>query len=1075
MGSHGIGGIDRRRLLQGAGAAGAALGSGSASAAAFKPVLTVAGLEAQGLTEPMALDTQAVRLSWRLESRDRAVRQTHYRIQAASTPALLRAGKPDLWDSGEVASANSLDIAWAGKPLGSRRIVHWRVTVRDERGRTATSAPSRWEMGLLDPADWQAKWIAAETAIAKADREAGLLWVRGDRSTDKTPRYFRLAFELPKAGPVTLYSVCNFPATVWVDGEQIHRGPPRDTRSGSEPIAVTTHDLPAGRHVIAVAVKDPRGFNERKLKECATALMIRGEGPDGVFRLTTKGARTLLHAPDGWQAVSFDDSGWPVAEPSKYQLQAFPGCGAFLLRRGFDVARPIARARLHATALGAFEAEINGKRVGDALMSPESTDYRDTVLYRAYDVTAMLRPGANAIGAMITDGWYGSFHGLAGRFAFGPPPLRLLAQLEIVYADGTREIIATDERWRLSEDAPVVKSEIYYGEDYDARREQPGWSSPGFDDAAWRPAEVGAVPPCEVKAHPGPPLRRVRTVPLKNVRQVGPDTYTLDFGQNFAGRIRVTAKGKAGQKIILRHAEILNAEGAVLRRNLRTAEASATYVFRGDPTGETYEPRFTYFGFRYAELTGLGRAPTTDEFEGVVVSSDLGETSMLRVDNSIITGMWRNTLWSQRSNFFGIPTDCPQRDERLGWTGDAMVFWDAAAFNMDVAAFTRRYLRDIRDAQGPKGEYPDYAPSGWRDFSNGTSPGWADAGVILPWTVWQRYGDTAIIDEHWRSMTRYLDYLRANNPDLIWRNKRGYDYGDWVAFDAKEAGDETTPKALIATAMWKRSAEAVAQMAAVTGRAAEAKHYAALAADIARAFQAAFVQGDGSVGNGSHCGYILALHFGLVPENLRAAAAAKLAADIRRRGTLISTGFLGTPYSLDTLADAGYQSLVYDLLLRTELPSWGHMIVGGATTIWERWNADTSNAEMNSYNHYALGAVNGFVFRRIAGIDPVAPGFARFRFDPVLDPRVPKGGARYDSAMGRIETGWEIKPGGGFAAQIHVPANSVAELHLPAASPDRVRESGLPLARAAGLTVKGRQGDRLVIEAGSGDYRFDMA
>ncbi|MCP3729462.1 glycoside hydrolase family 78 protein [Sphingomonas sp. MG17] len=1061
--------INRRHVLQGAGVAGATL---VAAAAALAPgALDVTGLKAQGLTNPIGIDDRAPHLSWRLESRDRNVCQTHYRIEAASTLELLRAGQPDLWDSGEVASAASLDIPYAGKPLTSRRIVHWRVTVRDARGRAATSQPARWEMALLDRGDWQARWIAAETPLAKADREAGLLWVRGDRSKDKTPRYFRLAFDLPKAGPVTLISVCNFPATLWIDGEQIHRGPNRDTRSGSEPPAVTTHDLPAGRHVIAVAVKDPRGFNERKLKECATALLVRA----GDRHITTSGARTTLNAPQGWQATAFNDSQWPLAEPSKYQLQAFPGCGAFLLRRDFTASKPIARARLYATSLGAFEAEINGRRVGDALLTPESTDYRDTVLYRAYDVTALLRPGANAIGAMVTDGWYGSFHGLAGRFAFGPPPLRLIAQLELTYIDGSTQIVATDDNWRLSEAAPVVKAEIYYGEDYDARREQRGWSSPGFDPSGWRPAQIGAAPPCEVKANAGPPLRRVRTVPLKSVRQVGPDAYTLDFGQNFAGWIRIKAKGEAGRKLTLRFAEILNPDGSVSRKNLRTAEATNSYTFRGDAPPESYEPRFTYFGFRYAELTGLGRAPTADEFEGVVVSSDLGETSLLRVDDPIITGLWRNTLWSQRSNFFGIPTDCPQRDERLGWTGDAMVFWDAAAFNMDVAAFTRRYLRDMRDAQGPKGEYPDYAPSGWRDYSNGTSPGWADAGVILPWTVWQRYGDTAIIGEHWASMTRYLDYLRANNPDLVWRTKRGYDYGDWVAFDAKEAGDETTPKALIATAMWQRSAAKLADMAAATGRTADAKTYAALAADIARAFQREFVRSDGSVGNGSHCGYILALHFGLVPDKLRSAAATRLAADIRRRGTLISTGFLGTPFSLDALADTGHASLVYDLLLRTELPSWGHMIKAGATTIWERWNADTSNAEMNSYNHYALGAVNGFVFRRIAGIDPLAPGFARWRFDPVLDPRVPTGGARYDSAMGRIETAWALRPDGSFTAQLHVPANTIAELHLPATSPDRVRESGQPLARRTGIAIQGIRNGRLVIEAGSGNYRFDTA
>jgi alpha-L-rhamnosidase len=1069
--------VSRRGLMMGAGLAGVAAASPTLAAQALQgPGLEVLDLKAGSVTAPIGVEDQAVRLSWRLVSPDPDVKQTRYEIQAASSREKLEAGDPDLWHAGEVLTDQIMDVSWLGSPLKSRQIVWWRVLVRDNKGRKATSAVASFETGLLQPTDWTAKWIAAESETAKADRQAGLVWTRGDRPADRSARYFRLAFDLPTAASVTLFSIANFTSDVWLDGQPVQRPPHSSIAFGVAPIAETRHKLAAGRHVVAIKVQDPTGFNEPKLHEIAAAVMVRAELAGGkTLRITSKGMKTALAAPDGWMRPGFADARWAAAEPSKNQPQAWPGYGAFLLRKDFKVGRPIARARLYATALGAYEAQINGKRVGDALLTPESTDFRKTALYRAYDVTELLTQGDNAIGAMVGDGWYGSYHAPAGRYTFGDAPLRFLGQLEITYADGSHETIASDETWRIAP-APITRGEIYYGEDYDARLEQPGWASAGFAGQGWRAVDIAPTPPCALTAQTSPPIRRIETLKAKTIKAVG-SRHVFDFGQNFAGWARLKVRGQAGQVVTLRFAEVLSADGRADQSNLRAARAAVVYTLKGDPAGETYEPRFTYFGFRYVEVEGLaealGRAPTAEDVEGIVVSSNLSETGHLRIANPVIQQLWRNSLWSQRSNFVGVPTDCPQRDERLGWTGDANVFWDAAAFNMDVAAFTERFGRDLRDAQGPRGEFPDYAPAGWADLGLGTSPGWADAGVMLPWTVWKRYNDTAIVDQNWAAMTRYLAFIRNYNPDLIWRKERGYDFGDWVALDAKNPGDETTPKALIATAWWKHSVEAMADMAYGSGRKPHAVRYRDLANQITAAFQREFIRPDGSMGNGSQAGYILALRFGLVPEELRAAATAHLVADIRRRGNLLSTGFLGTPFSLDALADNEQQSVVYDLLLRTEFPSWGYMIRKDATTIWERWNGDVGDVAMNSFNHYALGAVTGFVFRRIAGIEPIRAGFLSFRFDPVLDARVSKGGGDYDSVLGRISTDWEMKPNGGFDLHLVAPTNSRAEVHIPAKSADAVRVNGVPAAHAPGVTVQGLKRGRLVLEIGSGDHRFE--
>ncbi len=1048
--------LSRRGALVGAGWISAAL---TAPARAAKPeALRLAGLKSNFVENPVGVDDQAVRLSWQLVSGRRDTRQTAYRVVVASSDAGL--GAPDLWDSGWVDSGKSFDITYGGKPLASRRRAWWRVTVRDSHGRTATSAPAFWEMGLLSPGDWRAQWLAAENAEMRGDREAGLNWVTGDKPAKGQTCQVRLAFALPADADVVLMTIAKAAYHAFIDSVPVAL-PPHAANGWGEPgVAETRLPLKAGDHVLALSID---------ASDVRCAMMVRARLQDGrVIRFDDLSARASADHPDGWNGPGFDDTAWrTVRRAPGVQGQPLPGRGAFLLRRDFSVSGTIARARLYVTAFGAYEAYINGARVGDALLTPECMDVSKRVRYRVFDVTKMVRTGANAVGAMVGDGWYGSYTSPVGRFAFGDPPLRLLAQLEITYADGHVQTVASDGDWTISA-SPVIMSEIYDGEDYDARLEQPGWAEPGFKGSGWSAATPAPPATGRLEATISPPIRRTDALKPRKITAID-GVFVIDFGQNFAGWVRIRMKGRAGQKITLKFAEVLKADGHVDQANLRAARATDTYVLKGDPNGETWEPRFTYHGFRYVEISGLDQAPAPGDITGIVIHSDLPETGHLRVGNPLIQQLWQNSLWSQKSNFMGIPTDCPQRDERLGWMGDANVFWDAASFNMNTAAFTERWTGDVRDAQAANGAYSSVSPNTLGD-SDGSAPGWGNAGVNLPWTAWKRFGDTAVIEQNWAAMERYLAFIAAHSEDHIWNSGHGWDFGDWLSLDSRYPGDNTTPKDLIGTAVWKQSADAMVEMARATGRTDAVSAYTRLAADIRDAFIRHYVAADGTVSNDSQTGYILALRYGLVPEEQRAAVASKLRDNIVRRGNLLTTGFLGTPPSLDVLADAGYDKTVFDLLLRTAYPSWGYMIVHGATTTWERWNGDAGDVSMNSFNHYALGAVIGFVYRRIAGIDPIEPGFSRFRVNPVLDPRLTSGGGDYDAMPGRISTDWTLAKDGRFTLRLTVPANAVAEVCLPAQTPAQVRENGRPVTLSRLQPSDGR----LVLEAGSGQYLFTV-
>ncbi|MDG2528148.1 alpha-L-rhamnosidase [Caulobacter endophyticus] len=1056
----------RRGLLQ-AGAAGLLVSAAAGPSSAAEHELRVVAPKAAGQVNPLGVGDARVRLSWRLEAQRRGVTQSAYRVEAASSLEDLNAGRADLWDSGRVESDRTFDISYDGARLPSRTRAWWRVTVWDERGASAASPVAFWETGLLAPADWSATWVAAETRLDRDDRLAGLTWIAGPEADAGASRDFRLSFALDAPAWVDLIFTATARTQPFIDGRALPVLTPLDWL----PPAVThTVELAQGRHVLGLRLGQAVAKPAFLKGKAGCAMLVRIRYCDGrIVRVDDASARFTTNAEGDWTQAGFDDGAWTPAVRVDKTPSAFASNGGALLRRDFPINAPIAQARLYVTALGVHETRINGRPIDDAVLAPEWTHSAKRCLYRVHDVTSLLRQGENTIAAMVGDGWYGSRILATGRFSFGEAPLRYLAQLEIRYADGRLQSLGSDETWQVGR-SPITYCDIYGGEDYDARLEQAGWDAPGFRaGASWTRAQAAPFGPERLEAMISPPIRRTAILGPQSITERG-GAYIVDFGQNFAGWARLKVKGSAGQLVTLRFAEVLDQDGRVDQSNLRTARAADVYVLKGAAQGETYEPRFTYHGFRYVEISGLTAPPTVDDIAGVVIQSDLEETGALRIDNRLIMRMWANNLWSQRSNFTGVPTDCPQRDERMGWLGDANVFWDAGAFNMDVAGFTRRWMGDIRASQTAEGVIPEISPTTWgASGARGATPGWADAGVILPWTVWRRFGDTAIIQENWDLMTRYMAFVRRINPSLVWTQRRGSDYGDWLAFDAKQPGDPTTPKDLVATAMWKRSADAMAQMAKALGRNEEALAYAGLAADIRSAFIQAFVSPDGQIGNGSQTSYILALAFDLVPTERRAAAAARLKADIDRRGHL-TTGFLGTPFSLDVLANAGYGAVIYDLLLRTAYPSWGYMAARGATTTWERWNSDVGDVSMNSFNHYALGAINGFVYRRIAGLEPLEPGFSSFRVAPILDPRVRRGGGRYDAVVGSISTDWTIEDDGVFRLKVQVPANTRALVVLPVRDQGLVTEGGRPLSALKALQTL--EPDGLTVRIGSGDYDF---
>jgi alpha-L-rhamnosidase len=974
--------------LHAARAAGAPLLPLPAQALSISPSGLVAEhLRCEYLHNPRGIQTAAPRLSWSLSSSRRGARQSAYRIIVSSTEPGLSSGEGNVWDSGKISSGDSIGIEYKGATLASGETCYWKVQTWDESGKSAPGLNTAlWQMGLLNPSDWKAKWISADT-----------------------------------------------PLNTQVDGDTL---PP----------------LP-------------------------------------------------------------------------------------YFRRAFDISKKIMSATAFVTARGAYEMHLNGQKVGDAYLAPGWTDFNKRIDYQTFDITDSLHQGKNVVGAILADGWYDGYIGFSHqRNLYGERP-RLLLQINIEYADGSHEVIGTDGSWKESL-GPILYSDLLQGEAYDSRKELTGWDLPNYDSANWQPASTSLVEPNAHKVDitsqlrslvnnstltvaasnaiagdpayntikqltiqysidgveysqtvpeqqvlhipgpgessgdlkilhayygapdqtlgnpvlegaQGPPVVLTQYVPTEKVSEPTPGNYIFDLGQNMVGWAQLEVHAPAGTRIQMRYGEVLNPDGTLYTKNLRTARATDVYVCNGHGD-EVWHPRFTFHGFRYVELTGYPGKPAAEMITGCVVGSAITPTGEFTCSSPLVNQIQHNIIWGQRGNFLSIPTDCPQRDERLGWMGDAQIFSRTATYNCDVAGFYEKWLVDLADG----------------------APAWGDAGIIVPYNTWQAYGDKSLIERQWQSMVAWLDYITSVNPNGLWLQRRNNDFGDWLSINAD------TPKEVLATAYYAHDAQLMAQMATAIGRTDDAQRYSALFDHIKSAFDTAYVQADGTVHGNTQTSYILALHFDLLPDDLKAAATQHLVDAIHTANDHLSTGFVGVGYLCPTLTDNGQNDIAYKLLLNDTFPSWGFSVRMGATTIWERWDGYTpehgfQDPGMNSFNHYSLGSVGEWLYRYVAGIDtdPDQPGFAHILMHPHPGPGLTHAAATFDSIRGAISSAWAVG-GGTFKWTLSIPANTTATVWVPTDDVSSVTESGISASAAVGVKLLNSETGVNEYEIGAGAYKF---
>ncbi|MGC5172780.1 family 78 glycoside hydrolase catalytic domain [Microbacterium sp. DT81.1] len=719
-----------------------------------------------------------------------------------------------------------------------------------------------------------------------------------------------------------------------------------------------------------------------------------------------------------------------------------------LLRREFAVAHGLVRARLYASAHGLYEAEVNGMRVGDDALSPGWTVYGRRLRYYTHDITAMLEEGPNAVGAWLGDGWYRGRLGWRGGFRnlYGND-LSFLGQLELTYADGRREIIATDDSWRAAP-SPILRSGIYDGEDHDAREERAGWSRPGFDETGWERAAMRHRDPATLVAPTGPPVRCTQEVAPVAVLTGPSGSRILDFGQNLVGRVRIRVRGEEGRTVTLRTAEVLQ-DGELYTRPLRGARSSDGYTLAGRAEGETWEPRFTFHGFRYVEVSGwpgdLDAAAASGDLVARVYHSDLERTGWFECSDASVNRLHANVVWGMRGNFVDIPTDCPQRDERVGWTGDIQVFGPAASSLYDVSGMLTGWLRDLAIEQLPDGTVPWYVPvipahHMWTPIRPGAA--WGDVATLLPWTLYERFGDAGVLRAQFGSARGWVDLVeRLAGPGRLWDT--GFQLGDWLdpAAPPQDPADARTDRHLVATAYFARSARAVADMADALGLTDERARYSRLADEVAAAFAERYVGADGTMTSDAQTAYALALAFELIPDAARRdTAAARLAELVREAGNRIATGFVGTPLVTDALSAHGHVDTAYALLLERECPSWLYQVDMGATTVWERWDAMLPDGTVNpgtmtSFNHYALGAVADWLHRVVAGLAPDEPGYRVIRFAPRPGGGLTTATASHLTPYGETAITWTVLEGE-LVVQATVPVGARGVLDLPGREPE---------------------------------------
>ncbi|MBN2711778.1 MAG: family 78 glycoside hydrolase catalytic domain [Planctomycetes bacterium] len=881
--------------------------------------IDIKNLRVEYLVNPTAIDDPAPRFSWRLESGERNLEQSAYRIVVSEAKSEVEAEKGTAWDSGKIKSAVSNPIVYAGQSLKSFTKYFWRVCVwTNKSDATIWSETAEWGMGILKQDEWKACWI----------------------------------------------------------------------------------------HYPVDPVRDPRYF-----------------------------------------------------------------------RHEFKIDKPVKRAILYSTARGVYEPHLNGGKVGDSYFTPGWTNYNKRQHYNSYDVTSSIKQGENALGAILSEGWYKGHVGFGNRMGHYGSRTLLMMDLRIEYEDGSVENVVTGEKWKTTI-GPIQEAGFLMGEKYDSRYEFAGWDDTGYDESAWQDAPFARrgkpywdnslgrmvdplVDPVKFETYPCEPIRETQEIEPVDCWQPIEGSYIYDMGQNFAGFARIKVKGKAGEIVRLRFAEILTPQKKMYVENLRSAVSIDEFTLSGGE--QEWQPRFTFHGFRYVEITGLTKEQILS-VKGIVVGSDTKPVGSFKCSNEMINQLYSNIVWTQRSNFIEIPTDCPQRDERLGWTGDAQVFIKSAMYNMDVAAFFTKWLKDLEDTQDEAGAVMNVAPD--PKLTGRADAAWGDAVTVCPWWLYNYYGDKRFLEKYFGMMEKWIAYLESTSKDYI--RSETHCFGDWLSINAE------TPKEVIQTAFFAYSAMLTMKAAEILGKNKEAEKYSNLFDKIKVAFINKYVSDNGDVTGSTQTAYVLALHFGLLPENLRGKTAALLRKAVEERDCHLSTGFVGTPYLLPTLTANGMHDLAMKLLLNETYPSWGYSIRNGATTIWERWNGWTEkdgcgDANMNSYSHYAYGSVCEWMFSTLAGIRLVSAGFDQIIIKPTPGEGMDWVEAEYESIHGKIRSAWK-KAGEGFELAVKIPDNTRAKIVVPAEMKGAVSIDG----GKTDIAVNEDNGCRFV-EVGSGEYKFSIA
>ncbi len=1126
--------------------------------------LVVKNLRCEYLANPLGLDSTAPRLSWTLlpgQPELRGQAQSAYQVLVASTPEALAKDQGDLWDSGQVKSDQSNQLAYAGSALKSNEFCCWKVRVWDQNGKpSGWSESAQWSMGLLGPEDWQATWIGYDAAYHASSEADNALFSTSKLDWAMLPGkegtvYVRHVVQIPADQKIRRAVMVLYPDN---QAQVSANGTVCGTAARWEKAARidVTKVLKAGDNVIGLQVT-----NSDFLPPAAIGkLVVEYEAGESLVAPLDNSWKASQNVAEGWDKPGFDDHDWSEVGKEKKTPWGTAGLQdqfsppAPYLRKDFQVAKPVKRARLFVTALGLYELHLNGEKVGNDVLTPGWTDFNKRVYYQTYDVTARVRNGANAIGAILGDGWFAGDLAYTGkRNHYGGTP-RFMAQLVMEMSDGTTQTIVSDNSWKASF-GPILHGDLIIGCEYDAARELKGWDSAGFDDHDWSAVNTGSTgagseqteqtvdvtsllntatkngrlsvtvgnetmggdPALDkvkelqveyrlagqnltkklaenqqldlsgpdltiVKARYGcfeskkkdnserlvqaavaEPSRKLEELPALKMTEPKPGIHLFDLGQNMVGWARVKLQGARGQRITVRYGEMLNRDGTLYTANLRGAMATDFYDLAGTGSAETFEPYFTFHGFRYVEIRGLTNPPDLSTVTGIVVHSDIQRTGAFECSNPLLNQLYHNIIWGQKGNYLEVPPDCPQRDERMGWTGDTQFFIPTAAYNYNVAPFFSRWLTTIaEDSQLPNGSFSHVAPNVGQ---SGGATAWGDAALICDWNIYHTYGDTKIITTHYAAFERYMDFLAGKTKDGV---SHVGGFGDWL-----NKGGGAKPE-VMDTAYYAYLAGLMTDMSTAIGKTDRAQHYAEIHNAEVKAF-ANFIHPDGSVEGSSQTAFALAFTMDLVPDDLRAAAAGQFVQEIKKFDSHLATGFIGTPRLLPGLHLAGHDDIAYKVLLQDTYPSWLYQVKLGATTMWERWDGWTpergfQTIGMNSFNHYAFGAVGQYLYSVVGGIQADSPGYKTIRIQPI-----PGGGLTYaktsfDSIYGPITCNWKVD-GTNFNMDVTIPPNTVATVYVPAHQ-ENVMESGKPAAQSDGLKFAKMDGGSAVYTAGSGTYHF---